>query len=210
MAKVALLNTSNEKVGEIDLKDEIFGVAEINQNLFYEVVKAQLASRRSGTHAAKGRAEVSGSKKKLYKQKGTGNARHGNKRAPIFVKGGFAHPPIPHSYEYRPPRSVRRGALIHALSLYLKEGRLIIVDKWDLNEIKTKPVASAISKLAQKGESAIVVDDKANEKLRVSTGNIESALFLPPEGVNVYDILRHDNLILTQQAARALEARLSA
>ena len=210
MAKLTVHNIKGEQTGEIELSDAVFGITEINQDLFYEVVKAQLASRRAGTHAAKGRSAVAGSKKKIYKQKGTGNARHGNIRAPIFAKGGKVHVPSPRDYGYRPPRSVRRGALIHALSLYLKEGRLIIVDKWDVNEIKTKPIATAIGKLAQKGQSAIVVDDKANEKLRLSTANIGDALFLPPEGVNVYDILRHDNLILTQQAARALEARLTA
>lgn len=210
MAKVALLNTKSEKVGEIDLKDEVFGVAEINQALFYEVVKAQLASRRSGTSSAKGRSAVAGSKKKIYKQKGTGQARHGDKRAPTFVKGGQAHPPIPHSWAYRPPRSTRIGALRHALSLYLKEGRLTIVDKWDVNEVKTKPVALIIGALNSKGGSAVVVDAATNDKLRLSARNIGNALFLPPEGVNVYDILRHDHLILTQQAARALEERLSA
>lgn len=209
MAKIKLLNTSNEQVREIDLKDEVFGIKEINQNLFYEVVKAQLASRRAGTHAAKTRTEVSGSKKKIYKQKGTGQARHGDKRAPNFVHGGQAHPPVPRSYEYRPPRSVRTGALRHALSLYLKEGRLTIVDKWDVSEIKTKPIAQALDKLAA-GKSAVVVDAATNEKLRISARNIDNAIFLPPEGVNVYDILRHDHLILTEQAARALEERLSA
>src|SRR4051812_50004997 len=119
MAKVNLTNLNGEKAGEIDLKDDVFGVQEINQDLFYEVVKAQLASRRSGTHAAKGRSAVSGSKKKVYKQKGTGSARHGDHRAPTYVKGGQAHPPIPRSYAYRPPRSTRVGALRHALSLYL-------------------------------------------------------------------------------------------
>jgi large subunit ribosomal protein L4 len=210
MAKVALLNTKSEKVGEIDLKDEVFGVQEINQSLFYEVVKSQLASRRAGTSSAKGRSAVSGSKKKIYKQKGTGQARHGDKRAPTFVKGGQAHPPIPHSWAYRPPRSTRIGALRHALSLYLKEGRLTVLDKFDVNEIKTKPVALAIEKLNAKGGSAVVVDAATNENLRLSARNIGNALFLPPEGVNVYDILRHDHLILTQQAARALEERLSA
>jgi len=210
MAKVALLNLKSEKVGEIDLNDEVFGVQDINQALFYEVVKAQLASRRAGTHAAKGRSAVSGSKKKIYKQKGTGQARHGDKRAPIFVKGGQAHPPIPRSYSYRPPRSTRVGALRHALSLYVKEGRLSVVDKWDVNEIKTKPIAEAIGKLNAKGGSAVVVDVATNEKLRLSARNIGNAIFLPPEGVNVYDILRHDHVILTQQAARALEERLSA
>jgi large subunit ribosomal protein L4 len=210
MAKVKLTNLNGQQAGEIDLKDEVFGVQEINQALFYEVVKAQLASRRMGTHAAKGRSAVSGSKKKIYKQKGTGNARHGDKRAPNFVKGGQAHPPIPRSYAYRPPRTVRSGALCHALSLYLKEGRLTVLDKWEVGEFKTKSIAQAIGKLNSKGGKAIVVDAGTNEKLRLSTRNIANALFLPPEGVNVYDILRHDHLILTQQAARALEERLSA
>jgi large subunit ribosomal protein L4 len=210
MAKVALHNINNEKVGDIDLKDEVFGVQEINQALFYEVVKAQLASRRAGTQAFKGRSAVSGSKKKIYKQKGTGRARHGDHRAPIFRKGGQALAAIPRSYAYRPPRSTRVGALRHALSLYLKEGRLTVVDKWDVNEIKTKPVATALGKLNTKGGSAVLVDVPSNEKLRLSARNIDGATFLPPEGVNLYDILRHDHLILTQQAARALEERLSA
>jgi large subunit ribosomal protein L4 len=102
------------------------------------------------------------------------------------------------------------GALRHALSLYVKEGRLSVVDKWDVNEIKTKPIAEAIGKLNSKGGSAVVVDVATNEKLRLSARNIGNAIFLPPEGVNVYDILRHDHVILTQQAARALEERLSA
>ena len=210
MAKTNLVNLDCEKVGEIDLKDEVFGVQDINKHLFYEVVKAQLASARSGTHQAKTRSAVSGSKKKIYKQKGTGQARHGDKRAPIFVKGGQAHPPVPRSYEYRPPRSTRIGALRHALSLYFKEGRLTIVDNWELGDFKTKSVAAALGKLNAKGGSAIVVDTKGNEKLRVSTRNLSNATFLPPEGVNVYDILRHDHLILTQNAARALEERLGA
>lgn len=209
MPKATLLNLKNEKVGEIDLRDEVFGIQEINQNLFYEVVKAQLASRRAGTAAAKTRAEVSGSKRKVYKQKGTGNARHGNLRAPNYVKGGIAHPPIPRSYAYRPPRSMRVGALRHALSLYFKEGRLTIVDAWNLDAIKTKPVAQAIAALNVNGGKAVVVDASTNEKLRLSTRNIENATFLPPEGVNVYDILRHDHLIVTQQAVRALEERLA-
>jgi len=210
MAKVALLNTQSEKVGEIDLKDDVFGVAEINTALFYEVVKSQLASRRAGTHSAKGRSAVSGSKKKIYKQKGTGRARHGDHRAPTFVKGGQAHPPIPRSYAYRAPRSVRIGALRHALSFYLREGRITVLDKWDCEAIKTSPVAKILSKLNAKGGSSVVVDAASNDKLRLSARNLENALFLPPEGVNVYDILRHDHLILTEQAARALEERLGA
>ncbi|MDP3276861.1 MAG: 50S ribosomal protein L4 [Deltaproteobacteria bacterium] len=208
MAKVDLLDIESKKVGEIDLKDEVFGIQEINQHLFYEVVKAQLASRRSGTAAAKERAAVSGSSKKIYKQKGTGNARHGSKRAPQMYKGGAAHPPIPRSYAYRPPAQVRAGALRHALSFYLKEGRLTVVDKWEPSEFKTKAIAAAIGKLNSNGGSAVVIEVASNEKLRQSTRNLATATFLPPEGVNVYDILRHDHLILTQSAARALEARL--
>jgi large subunit ribosomal protein L4 len=210
MAKVPLLNLKSEKIGEIDLADDVFGIQEINQALFYEVVKAQLASRRAGTHAAKERAAVAGSKRKVYKQKGTGNARHGNIRAPTYVGGGVAHPPVPRSYAYRPPRSARVGALRHALSLYLKEGRLTVVEKWDVGEIKTKTVALALAGLNAKGGSAVVVDAASNDNLRLSTRNLTNATFLPPEGVNVYDLLRHDHVILTQQAARALEARLSA
>ena len=111
MAKLEVINTQGVKTGEIDLSDEVFGISDINQDLFYEVVKAQLASRRAGTHATKGRSAVAGSKKKLYKQKGTGNARHGNIRAPIFCKGGKVHTPQPRDYGYRPPRKVRAGAL---------------------------------------------------------------------------------------------------
>jgi len=209
MAKAPVLNLNSEKVGEIDLADTVFGVQEINQALFYEVVKAQLASRRSGTHAAKGRSGVSGSKKKIYKQKGTGNARHGDRRAPTFVHGGQAHPPIPRSYAYRPPRSVRIGALRHALSLYLKDQRLTVVEKWEVSEVKTKPISQALDKLNAKGGSVIVVDAATNDNLRLSARNIGNAIFLPPEGVNVYDILRHDHIVLTQQAARALEQRLA-
>ncbi len=209
MTKVALHNIKNEKVGEIELSDDVFGVQEINPALFYEVVKAQLASRRSGTHAAKGRAAVAGSSRKLYKQKGTGNARHGSIRAPVYVGGGAAHPPIPRSYAYRPPRSTRNGALRHALSHFLKEGRLTVVDKWDVQDFKTKLIASALATLNSKGGSSVVVDASNNDKLRVSTRNIPFATFLPPEGVNVYDLLRHDHVIVTQQAVRALEERLA-
>ncbi len=209
MAKLDVINTRGEKTGEIELSDEVFGIADINQDLFYEVVKAQLASRRAGTHSTKGRAEVAGSKKKIYKQKGTGGARHGNIRAPIFAKGGKVHTPKPRSYAYRPPRQVRAGALRHALSLFVKEGRIKVLDSWAVEAIKTKAVAQTLSSLATAGRT-VVVDSAENERLRLSTRNIDKATFLPPEGVNVYDLLRHDTLIVTQDAARALEKRLSA
>ncbi len=209
MAKLKVVNIKGEPAGEIDLSDDVFGIAEINQDLFYEVVKAQLASRRAGTHSTKGRSEVAGSKKKLYKQKGTGNARHGNIRAPIFAKGGKVHTPKPRNYAYRPPRQVRAGALKHALSLFVKEGRVVVLDTFAVESIKTKAVAQTLTAIKAQG-SSVVVDAAANENLRLSARNLDQATFLPPEGVNVYDLLRHDTLILTQDAARALEKRLSA
>ncbi|HEX9295869.1 MAG TPA: 50S ribosomal protein L4 [Polyangiaceae bacterium] len=205
MPKVDVFNLKREKVGELDLSDDVFG-AEIKEQLFYEVVKAQLASRRSGTAAAKERAAVSGSTKKIYRQKGTGRARHGSIRAPNFAGGGQAHPPKPRDWAYRPPRQMRIGALKSALSLFVKEGRLIVLDNIELAEIKTKALASVLDKL-QVARKALVVDDKANEKLKLSLRNMEDHQYLPPEGVNVYDLLRHDHLVVSRDAAKALEAR---
>ena len=205
MAKVDVYNLKREKVGAIDLSDEVFA-SEVKEHLVHEVVVAQLASRRAGTHAAKERAAVSGSSKKIYQQKGTGQARHGSIRAPIFVGGGRAHPPKPQDFGYRPPRRVRIGALRSALSLIAKEGRLTIVDNIDLGEVKTKKLAGVLTTL-KTGKKTLVVDDKGNENLRLSIRNMADNLFLPPEGVNVYDLLRHDHLLLSKGAAKALEAR---
>jgi large subunit ribosomal protein L4 len=203
--KFDVFNLKREKTGEIDLADQVFG-AEVKEQLFYDVVKAQLASRRAGTQSAKTRSEVAGSSKKLYKQKGTGNARHGSIRAPIYRGGGRAHPPTPRDWSYRPPRQVRVGALKSALSLLAKEGRLVIVDKMKLDEIRTKGLVTALKALKAE-KSALLVDGKDNESLRLSARNLPTATVLPLEGVNVYDILRHDFLVLSQDAAKALEAR---
>lgn len=205
MPTVDVFNLKREKVGSVDLSDEVFGT-EIKEQLFYDVVKAQLASRRAGTAAAKERAAVSGSSKKLYRQKGTGRARHGSIRAPIYVGGGRAHPPRPRDWSYRPPRKVRLGALKCALSLLCKEGRMIVVDSFELGEIKTKLMAQTLGTL-QADKKALIVDQKQNEKLRLSIRNLEHAQFLPPEGVNVYDLLRHDHLVVSRDAVKALEAR---
>ena len=206
MAKVDVFNLKREKVGELELADEVFA-AEVKEHLFHEIVTAQLASRRAGTHAAKERSAVSGSSKKIYKQKGTGQARHGSIRAPLFVGGGRAHPPKPQDFSYRPPRRVRVGALRSALSLLVKEGRLIVVDSIELSEIKTKALAGVLSAL-QAGKKNLVVDARDNQNLKLSIRNMDNNLFLPPEGVNVYDLLRHDHLIVSKAAAKALEARL--
>jgi large subunit ribosomal protein L4 len=203
--KVTVYNLKREEVGHIDLADEVFGT-EVKEHLFYEVVKAQLASRRAGTKATKERSAVSGSTKKLYRQKGTGRARQGSLRAPHHPGGGVAHALEPKDWSYRPPRKVRIGALKSALSLFAKEDRLIVVDSLELSEIKTKALAGTLGTL-KADKKALVVDAATNDKLVKSLRNLENHHFLPPEGVNVYDLLRHDHLVLTKDAAKALEAR---
>ncbi len=213
MATLDVFNMKREKVGSIDLSDEVFAT-EVKEHLFYEVVKAQLASRRQGTQAGKERSAVSGSTKKLYKQKGTGRARHGSIRAPIYVGGGRAHPTRPRDWSYRPPRRGRTGARRRALSLFHKEGRLVVVDRIDLPEVKTKGLLKALGTLkvttpreGKKSAKALVVDTAANENLKLSIRNSVDHQFLPPEGVNLYDLLRHDTLVLSRDAAKLLEQR---
>lgn len=205
MPKIRVYNLDRSDVGELELSDAVFG-ANVNEALFYDVVKAQLASRRSGSASTKGRSEVSGSKTKIVRQKGTGGARHGTKRSPTMVGGGQSHGPKPRDYSYRPTRKMRLGALRGALSLKLNEGRLLIVSDFELAEIKTKKLAEVLGKL-QVGKSAIIVDAKNNEKLRMSVRNLPAFQFLPPEGVNLYDLLRHESLVLTKSAVEALEKR---
>lgn len=208
MPKVDVFNLKREKVGELELADDVFA-SEIREQLFHEVVVAQLASNRAGTKAAKERSAVKGSSHKIYKQKGTGNARHGSIRAPIFVGGGRAHPPKPQDFGRRPPRKVRLGALKGALSLFVKEGRMIVVDNIDLSEIKTKALASVLEALKTPSKT-LVIDDKSNENLRLSIRNMTSNQFLPPEGLNVYDLLKADHLVVSKQAVAAIQQRCSA
>src|SRR5580658_11345656 len=155
MATFDVFNMKRERVGSIDLADEVFGT-DVREHLFYEVVKAQLASKRQGTAAAKNRSAVSGSTKKIYKQKGTGRARHGSIRAPVFVGGGQAHPPRPRDWSYEPPRRVRALALTSALSKFHKEGKLLIVDSFELPEIKTKKVIEVLEKLKAQAKTLVV------------------------------------------------------
>ncbi|MEY4577687.1 MAG: hypothetical protein RL701_2390 [Pseudomonadota bacterium] len=206
MAKVSVYNLEKKSVGELELSDAVFGV-EVNEALIYDVLKAQLASRRAGTAKTKARPEVSGSTRKLYRQKGTGAARHGAIRASNYVGGGKAHGPQPRDYSYRPPRKQRVGALASALSLKLKQGQLLVVDAFELADIKTKKLAEVLKVLG--GNNALIVDGNTNQKLKLSARNIERSQFLPPEGVNLYDVLRHESLILTKDAATQLQNRLA-
>lgn len=203
--KLPIYNLKREEVGQLDLADEVFGT-DVKEHLLWEVVKAQLASRRSGTKATKERSAVRGSSKKLYRQKGTGNARQGSKRAPHHARGGMAHALEPQDWSYRPPRKVRIAALKSALSLFAKEGRLVVVDQFDIAEPKTKAFAATLLGL-KADKKSLVVDAPTNEKLVRSVRNLASSRFMPPEGINVYDLLKHDHLIVTKDAAKALEAR---
>jgi large subunit ribosomal protein L4 len=210
MPTVDVYNLKRDKVGSVTLRDDVFAV-EVAKHLLHEVVTAQLASKRAGTHSAKERAGVRGSSHKIYKQKGTGRARHGSIRAPLFVGGGRAHPPKPQDWARRPPRRVRVAALKSALSLLLGEGRLTVVENLELEAIKTKALVTVLAALNAPSKKAhpktLVVDIKDNDKLQLSIRNIDGNSFLPPEGVNVYDLLRHEQLIVSKRAVQELEAR---
>ena len=207
MAKITVYNLQKENVGELELADDIFSV-EVNEALFYEVVKAQLASRRQGTRKVKNRAEIRGTSAKMYRQKGTGRARHGDEKAPQFRGGGRAFGPKPQDFSYRPPRKMRKGALRSALALKLKEGRLLVVDSFDLPEIKTKGLAKVLDVL-DVPKSSVIVDGATNENLRMSARNLSKHQFLPPEGVNVYDVVDRDLVILSTAALTTLVEVLS-
>ena len=204
MATLPLYNLNREQVGSIDVEDEIFG-AEVNRHLFYEVVKWQLARRRSGTAHTKGRAQVRGGGKKPYKQKGTGNARQGSRRAPNHVGGGVVHGPKPRSYAYAINQKVRRGALRSALSLRVQEGRLIVVSDLGLGEVKTKKAALVFEKLAN--QHALVIDN-GNHELELSIRNLPRVKLLAAEGLNVFDILKYPNLVVTEPMIRHIEGAL--
>jgi len=206
MAKFDVYDLDKKKVGELELADAVFA-GEVNEKLFYEVVKAKRASDRSGTHAVKNRSLVSGGGKKPFKQKGTGRARQGSTRASQWVGGGKAMGPKPRDYSYDVPKQVRRLALRSALALRAKEQKLLIVDKWEPGKPLTKGAEAVLAKLGT--PRALVVDGAANVNLAKSVRNLAGADFLAVEGLNVYDILKHEDLILTAATAKRLEASLS-
>lgn len=197
-------NLDNAKVGEVAVSEEVFG-AEVKPHLHFEVVKWQLARRRAGTHKAKTRSEISATGTKMYRQKGTGNARHGNKRVPTFVGGGVAHGPTPRSYAYKLPKKVKRGALRSALSQKLAEGRIKVVDSFDMSEPKTKAAQLHLSKL--EANNALVVDVD-NYTLKLSVRNLPGAKFVPSVAVNVRDLIHYDNLVITRSAIEAIDGAL--
>lgn len=201
-----VFNKDGKKTEELTLSDAIFG-GEVNQHVLWLVVKAQLAAKRAGTHKTKNRSEVSGGSKKPYRQKGTGWARQGTRRAPQFVGGGVAFGTTPRKYVQGVNKKVRRVGLISALSLRASEKKLVILDDLDIGEIKTKKMAELVKTFGAKRVLFVEVSD--NNNVVLSTRNLPKSKWLPPEGVNVYDILNHDTLIMAKSVAKQLEERLS-
>ena len=205
MAVVDVVDTSRNKVAQIDVSDTIFD-APVREHLFHDVVRMQLAGRRSGTAATKTRSEVSGGGKKPWKQKGTGRARAGSSRSPLWRGGGTMFGPNPRSYEYAVPKKVRKLALCSALSMKRKENKMLIVDKLELQEIKT---AAFVTLLKQLGFSNVLIIAQENSNLEKSARNVPQVKVLRPEGLNVYDVLRYENLIITQPCVEKIQGRLA-
>lgn len=204
--KATVHSLDNQQVGDIDLADEVFGLP-VRKDLLARVVNYQLAKRRSGNHKVKGRSEVAGSTRKLYKQKGTGRARPGNLRTPIRRGGGVAHGPVVRDHAHDLPKKVRALALKTALSAKAADGRLFVLDAAKLTEAKTKALRQ---KLEGFGWTSVLFINgaDADEGFRRAARNLPLVDVLPSEGANVYDILRRDTLVLTRDAVAQLEARL--
>ena len=205
--KIEVKNITGKSVGSVELDDAVFA-AEVHEHVLWEAVKWQLAKRRAGTASTKRFGEVRGSRKKIWKQKGTGQARHGSRQAVIFVGGGSVKGPKPRDYGYVLPRQVKKQALRSALSLRASEQKLIVLDAFETDG-KTKSVVTALKALGVTGK-ALIVDAKSNEKLTRGTRNLPKSQWLAPEGINVYDLMRHDTLLLTQDAVKAITGALHA
>jgi large subunit ribosomal protein L4 len=202
-----VVDVKGKKVGTLEVADAVFG-APIREDLFWEVVKAQRAAKRQGTHSTKTEAFVRGGGKKPYKQKGTGNARQGSSRAPHFVGGGKVFGPHPRDYSYTVPKKVRRKALASALSLRAKESKVLVVDQLAFEAPKTKKAIEVLKAIAGNAGKSLVVDRVDNIGLTKSLRNLDSAKFIAPEGLNVYDILNYPSLIITRDAVKAVEGRI--
>lgn len=204
--KCDIVNLDNQSVGSIELADSVFG-AEVRADILSRVVNWQLANRRAGTHKTKTIAEVSGTTKKPYKQKGTGNARQGSLRATQFRGGGISFGPVVRSHAQDLPKKIRRLGMRCALSVKAQNGKLIVVDELKLPEVKTKELLAKMNKLGV--ESALFVGGaELDNNFNLAARNIVGIDVLPQQGANVYDILRRDTLVLTKEAAENLEARL--
>jgi large subunit ribosomal protein L4 len=205
MPVTGVYDIENNRISEIDLSDAVFG-AEVNQDAIYEVVKMQMASRRMGTASTKGRSDVRGGGKKPWRQKGTGRARAGHSRSPIWRGGGIIFGPTPHSYTYKPPKKVRRLALISALSMKLKEEKMIILRDFPMDEIKTKRFREVIERFGL--SRALFVIDGSQPILEKSSRNVKEIKMVRSEGINVYDLLKYDHVVLLEPSIKKIEEAL--
>lgn len=206
MPTLELYNQEKTKVGTIQLRDDVFGV-EVNVPLVHQVLKAQMAGRRQGTAKTKTKSEVRGGGRKPFRQKGTGNARQGSTRSPLHPGGGQNFGPQPRCYAQSTPKEMMRGALRSALSDRVKSNRVMIVDEFKLESIKTSKLAELIQGKMQI-DQVLIVDD-ANRNLELSGRNIPRVKVLRTEGLNVYDVIRNDWVVLTKRAVQAVESRLA-
>ena len=205
--KLDVITLDAGKAGNIELSDDIFGL-EPRADILHRVVRWQRAKAQAGTHSVLGKSDVSYSTKKIYRQKGTGGARHGSRKAPIFRHGGVYKGPTPRSHAFDLPKKVRALGLKHALSAKAAAGELVIVENLNIAEAKTGAVAKAVK---ENGWKRVLVIDGAevNETFARAARNLEGVDVLPSIGANVYDILKHDTLVLTRAAVEKLEARFN-
>jgi large subunit ribosomal protein L4 len=200
MAVVDVINLQGKTVGQVELADAVFA-AQVNPHLLHEAVRWFLAGERAGTHKTKGRGEVSGSGRKLWRQKGTGRARVGSIRSSIWRKGGTVHGPQPRSYAYHLPKKMVLGALRSALSAKLSDQKLTVVDGWKLDSHKTKEFRAALTRLDGETRTMLVVEGPGNRNLELASRNLEGVKVVAPVALQPYDILRHDRVLLSQDIA---------
>jgi len=204
--KLDVIKLDGAKAGSIELDEALFGL-EPRADILHRVVRWQRAKAQAGTHSVLGKSDVSYSTKKIYRQKGTGGARHGSKKAPIFRHGGVYKGPTPRSHAHDLPKKFRALGLRHALSAKAKAGNIVVLDTAELAEAKTKSLASAAKELGWK--KVLVIDGASvNENFALAARNIDGIDVLPSMGANVYDILKRDTLVITKAGVEALEARL--
>jgi len=207
MATIDIHNLAGEKVGTLDLADEIFGA--VNEDLLWEAVKHYRAAQRAGTHATKNKKLVSGAGKKLWKQKGTGRARVGSIRSPLWRHGGTVHGPQPRSYDYTFPRKKLLGALRSALAAKFADGKLIVVNAFDLKEAKTKAFRAALDNLKVDRTVLLVEDSRQdNRNLELSSRNIDGLELIAGSEVHPYHLLRYDRVIFSQPAIEKMQVSL--
>jgi large subunit ribosomal protein L4 len=205
MAAVDVLNSAGEKVSETQLPDEIFSIP-VKTSVLHDVVRSQLAARREGTAASKTRGMVKGSTRKLFRQKGTGNARAGSIKSPLRKGGGIIFGPSPRSYAFKLPKKVKRLALKMALSSKWEDRNLYVIDAFNLDQVKTKKLASVLGAL--KLDNLLIVSDAQDTNLELSSRNIPDVKVIKTAGLNVYDILKYKNLLLVEESIQNIKGRL--